>query len=293
MTWVLMRKLLRDVVLGLVLVCLLLFAFQCLWAKVAERIGQLLAEFTSQVSFRFIVEHIFSGPGRIMQALMGGESIDIQNALDRLSISYVHPLTQTLLCVWAVGRSSGAVAGELDRGTMELLLAQPVPRRNLILAHLGVDLLTIPVLCLAMWVGTWAGAAMIGLLAPGPAGPPLDIWRFAPSLSNVGLLVFAVSGYTLWLSSLGRFRWRVLGAAVVLTLVQFLINVVGQLWETAAALRPLTVFYYYQPQPMILTPGWPTDPEVWKRLGVLLAVGSAGYLLALATFTRRDLPAPL
>ena len=139
MTWVLMRKLLRDVVLGLVLVCLLLFAFQCLWAKVAERIGQLLAEFTSQVSFRFIVEHIFSGPGRIMQALMGGESIDIQNALDRLSISYVHPLTQTLLCVWAVGRSSGAVAGELDRGTMELLLAQPVPRRNLILAHLGVD----------------------------------------------------------------------------------------------------------------------------------------------------------
>jgi ABC-2 type transport system permease protein len=295
MTGILVRKLLRDVAVGLALVCLLLFAFQCLWAKVADRIGQVIADFIGRagVPWEFIQDTIFSGPGKIMQALMGGETINLQAAVDRLSISYIHPLTQTILCVWAIGRTSGAIAGEIDRGTMELLLAQPISRPRLIRAHLCVDLLTIPVLCLSMWAGTWTGAALTGLLSPSASGPALDPLRFLPGLLNAAVLVFAVSGYTLWFSSLGRFRWRVMGIAVLLTLLQFLINVIGQLWDTAAFLRPCTVFYHYQPQPMILAADWYEQAVVWRQLGVLLAVGAAGYLLALWTFVRRDLPAPL
>ena len=52
-------------------------------------------------------------------------------------------------------------------------------------------------------------------------------------------------------------------------------------------LRPLTLFYYYQPQDAIL--GSSFDP---KGL-VLYGVGFVGYGLALWTFRRRDLPAPL
>ena len=80
-------------------------------------------------------------------------------ARDVLSIGYVHPLTQTILCVWVIGRAAGAIAGEIDRGTMELLQAQPLPRYRVILAHLGVDVLTIPLLCLCVWAGNWRGSA--------------------------------------------------------------------------------------------------------------------------------------
>jgi ABC-2 type transport system permease protein len=287
MTWVLTRKLLRDVLVGLVVVCALLFAFQCLWAKVAERIGQLLVELTRAVPFVEVARQLFSGPGQIIQTLMGGETIDLMRAPDRVSISYVHPLTVTILCVWAVGRSSGAIAGEIDRGTMELLLAQPVPRWRLVLAHFGVDAVTIPVVALSIWAGTWVG---IEFIAPGAGLHPS---HFLPALLGVGLLLFAVSGYSLLLSALGRYRWRVLGAAVLLTLLQFLLNVIGQIWEPSAFLRPATVFYYYQPQPMILAADWYEQAAVWARLGVLLAVGAASYLLALAAFMWRDLPAPL
>src|SRR5262249_51269934 len=69
---------------------------------------------------------------------------------------------QTVFCVWAVGRAAGAIAGELDRGTMELLLAQPLPRWRLLLAHLLVDLITIPALCLSLWGGTALGCWLIG-----------------------------------------------------------------------------------------------------------------------------------
>ena len=70
----------------------------------------------------------------------------------------------------------------------------------------------------------------------------------------------------------------------------FLINVVGQLWDVMEPLRPFTIFYYYQPQALIL--GAPRE-EVLGSLAVLYGVGAAGYAAALWLFTRRDLPAPL
>jgi ABC-2 type transport system permease protein len=108
---------------------------------------------------------------------------------------------------------------------------------------------------------------------------------------SVAALLFAVSGYTMWLSAAGRFRSRVLGVAVLVTLVQFLVNAVAQMWDAIADLRPFTVFYYYQPQRAVLGRGTPA--EHLTDIGVLLAVGVVGYSLALWTFCRRDLPAPL
>jgi ABC-2 type transport system permease protein len=322
MTAVLVRKLLRDLRVQLLVVALLLAAFECLWVKITERItGQIIPVLGRQVSLPGLEETLFKGPGKIVRTLIGGENIKLDRAMDVLSIGYVHPLLQTMLCVWAIGRAAGAIAGELDRGTMELLLAQPVARFRVILAHGCVDLLTIPVLCLFLWAGTWLGDWLVGPIQVNPAQteafpvPILarpqaidpDLLRLTPAdvgpaLVNVAALVFAVTGYTMWLSAAGRFRSRVLGTAVLITLVQFLINLVGQLWEALAFLRPLTVFYYYQPQQVILSRSWTVDFNVWNGgqplwhvpgAAVLFAVGLAGYLMALWVFTRRDLPAPL
>jgi ABC-2 type transport system permease protein len=322
MNGALVCKLLRDVRLPLVVVALLLAGFQCLWAKITQRItGQLVPFFMGlaagqRVSPIKVEEVLFEGPGRIMKTLMGGENIQLDRAMDILSIGYVHPLVQTILCIWAVGRAAGAIAGEIDRGTMELLLAQPLARYRVVLAHLCVDLLTIPVLCLSLWGGTWLGTWLVGpieideanlkqfpiAVQVDPEALRIDRVAFGPGLWNVGALLFAVSGYTMWLSAHGRFRWRVLGTAVFVTLIQFLVNVVGQLWDAVAPLRPLTVFYYYQPQQIILGGGWNVDLSVWNGgeplcqvpvLVVLFGVGTVGYGMALWTFCRRDLPAPL
>jgi ABC-2 type transport system permease protein len=303
MTAILVRKLLRDVRLALVAVALLLAAFECLWIKIAERLsGHLLPLLQWLAAGRNILprqveEEIFRGPGQLIRTLIGGEQVSIFRPADLLSVGYVHPLVQTILWIWAVGRASGAVAGEVDRGTMDLLLAQPVSRARLILAHLRVDLVVIPVLCLSMWAGVWLGAWAVGVL---DVGAPRDALALrvnplpaAAALPSVAALVFAVSGYTMWLSAGGRYRSRVVAAAVLLTLVQTLINVVGQLWSVVEPLRPFTVFYYYQPQAVILRDDWYADPAVWLRLVVLLGVGVVGYLMALRVFCRRDLPAPL
>jgi ABC-2 type transport system permease protein len=297
MTHILVRKLLRDVRTGLILVCLLLAAFQVLWARVTQRIsdsGQILDSLRQfGLSIDNIRATIFQGPGQIIQAIMGGENIRIDHAADMISISYVHPLTIFILSIWAIGRASGAIAGEIDRGTMELLLAQPLRRRQVVLAHLAVDCITIPVICLSIWGGTWLGTYLVGFIGNLNQTLAVDPWAFVPGLANVALLLFALSGLTLCLSAAGRFRWRVLGMAVMVALVQFLVNLIGQLWDPAAPLRPYTVFYYYQPQPLMLQADWYDHRDVWLHMGVLAAVGTVGYALALAIFCRRDLPAPL
>jgi ABC-2 type transport system permease protein len=306
MTRALVAKLLRDLRVPLLVVALLLLGFECLWAKITQRITEeLVPQVTRYMPLPSLARTLFEGPGKVMQTLMGGESINFARALDMLTIGYVHPLVVTILCVWAIGRASVAIAGEIDRGTMELLLAEPIARYRVILAHLCVDLVTIPVLCLALWGGNWLGVAAFGKIEPGAARASAELHVdpvvFRPALASVGALLFAVSGYTMWLSARGRFRGRVLGVAVLVTLVQFLVNVIGQLWPAVAPLRPFTVFYYYQPQPIILQDNWlmnvslPWSGGTYLVNGVVVlgAVGVAGYGLALWTFCRRDLPAPL
>src|SRR5262249_20648956 len=223
---------------------------------------------------------------------------------DMVTMGYVHPLMLTVFGIWAIGRSAGAITGEIDRGTMELLLAQPLARYRVILSHLSLDLLTVPLLCLSLWAGNWVGIHLVGLKEANASesAPLIDTAMFGPALWLVGALIFAVGGYTMWLSAQGRVRRAGMAWAVLITLVQFLVHVVGQLWDAVAFLRPFTVFYYYQPQQVILKGEWVVDlAKVWhldqplavNGLIVLLTVGAAGYALALWTFCRRDLPAPL
>ena len=292
---ILIRKLFRDVWLALVVMLLLLFAFQLLWAKVTQRIaGEVLGRFGELgIDVAMLRSIIFTESGKIIQTLMGGETIALERGADMMSIAYVHPLTQLILCVWAIGRAAGALAGEIDRGTMELLLAQPIRRVHVVLAHLAVDALAIPSLALTLWLGTTVGVHLVGLADSNVAQLRVDPMRFWPAALGVMALVFAVSGSTMALSSLGRLRSRVLGLAVLVMLVQFLVNVVSQLWPPMETLRPWTIFYYYQPQEMILKENWMSLSSVWFRLSVLTGIGVVGYVFAACWFCRRDLPAPL
>jgi ABC-2 type transport system permease protein len=298
MTKVLYRKLLADTRLFLGIVCLLLLTFEMLWAHVSWRISgdilHKLVDVKKHLALDDVIEVVFSGSGKTLQALMGGEGIRINHAQDMMSIGFVEPAVLIMLSIWAIGRSSAAIAGEIDRGTMELLLAQPIRRSQVILAHLLVDLTTVPLLCLCIWSGMWLGTWLVGLQKDDIA-PELhvDPVRFLPGLLYVVALTLAINGYTLLLSAAGRFRNKVLGLAIIITLVQFLVNLIGQLWEPMSWMRPFTVFYHYQPQPMVLHDGWTGNSEVWQHLGILLGVAVTGYLLAWWTFCKRDLPAPL
>lgn len=320
MTWTLIRKLVRDSRWALLAMMFLLFAFQMLWVKATQRVTTVMAPMfqvaatASNKRVEDLEKRLFSGPGRVMQTVIGGDQLKFQRAQDVLSIGYVHPLMQVLFCLWAIGRAAGAIAGEIERGTMELLLAQPVARWRVVAAHLCVDLLFLPAICVSMWAGLALGAHLVGKLevdaeaikdtpfaarTVDPETLQLNVSKFGPPLLNVAAFVFACSGATTALSALSRSRWHVIGIAVLVVLVMFIANIIGQIWEVISFLRPLTIFYYYQPQSIALRGVWSVSLEPlglsWSvpMLLVLVGVGVVGYLTAWRVFARRDLPAPL
>lgn len=334
MTLILVRKLLRDVRPALVVVCLLLFLFAGFWVKITQRVTAEITPFFNTVARvarlppKWFEDVVFRGPGKVSQAVLGGADLRFEQPTDFLAVGMLHPVVLILSGIWAIGRAGGAVAGELDRGTMELLLSQPVPRNRLVLAHLLVDCTVIPVLCLSFYAGTqfglWAvgpfvvdysavrqiiaqevpAAALLQLNVPTePEELAITGRPELPALSNLAALLFALSGITLALSASGRSRWKVIGVAALVAMLMFIANVLGQLWDDAAFLRPFSVFYYYQPQKIMLRGEWSVSPgAVWNghspvesvpAVGALLAVGAAGYGIAVWVFTRRDLPAPL
>jgi ABC-2 type transport system permease protein len=211
-----------------------------------------------------------------------------------MSIAYVHPLVLTILSIWALGRAANAIAGEIDRGTMELLLAQPIRRSQVVLAHLCVDAVVFPAICAAIWIGTYCGTWWMGLQDATNPRQHVDPYRFLPALLAVTGLLFATSGVTMAISAMGRSRARVWGWGITINLTMFLINVFGQIWpDVLGILRPYTIHYYYQPQGMILTDQWYRHGEILTRLAILAVFGLGGYLVAWVAFSRRDMPAPL
>jgi ABC-2 type transport system permease protein len=326
MVLLLSRKLFCDTVPSLAVVCLLVVAFSALWVKIAQRVTTELAPFfnglavMNQVNPKLMDEVIFKGPGKVAQSVMGGSDVRFERPTDFLAVEMLHPVILTLTGMWVVGRAAGAVAGELDRGTMELLLSQPVPRGRLILAHLFVDLAAIPCICLGVVAGTQLGLWLVGPFAvdysilqkltadsplkfrppQGPAVLEVNADRQIFGSMNHAALLFAFSGLAMLVSSFGRNRWRSTGYAVVIFVGMFVLNLVGQIWDTIGAARPLSLFFYYQPQKIWLAGDWWVKlAEVWPGgpsvpvVPVLLAVGLAGYAAAYRVFTKRDLPAPL
>ena len=324
MTLILVRKLLRDVRPALIVVCIILFVFAAFWVKITQRVTTEIAPMFKIVSTvamgdaKKFENLLMRGPSKVSQAALGWGEINFERPTEFLSIGLLHPVLLVMCVVWCVGRAAGAVAGELDRGTMELLMSQPVPRSRLLLAHLIVDCVVLPALCLAFFTGTQVGLAAAGPFVPDYAAlddipqlknfprdaAPLPVTgRGQPAgLTNTLALMFAISGMTLALSASGRSRWKVVGYAVLVLMTMFVANTIGQLWEPAGFVRPLTFFYYYQPQRAMIDGTWAVDLNTsWAlgravyvpAVGVLFAVGAAGYALALRTFTRRDLPAPL
>jgi ABC-2 type transport system permease protein len=295
----LVRKLLRDLRIAWFVAALLLFLFQILWSRITMRVSTQILDSLQQMNIPLEkLQNLVLGkndvPAQMVQAMIGGEDIEINRASDMMSIAYVHPLVLTILCLWAIGRASIAIAGEIDRGTMELLLAQPIRRTQVVLAHLLVDAIVFPALALALWMGTYCGTWWMGLQAETNPMKHVDPWRFVQALPCILALLFSVSGLTMWLSAMGRSRGRVGGLAITLVLSMFLINVLGQIWEEQLGwLRPWTIFYHYRPQPIIQRGLWNQDSRVLLHLLTLAGVGVVGYLLAWTTFRRRDLPAPL
>jgi len=251
----------------------------------------------------------------------------------RLSIGFEEPLVVLVLAIWCISRGSDIVSGELSRGTMEMLLAQPLSRRRAFLVPLGYAIVGVVLLTIAAMIGTWLGIATIQANEayypsfklpflkreiPLPFAEPQEMlvpmrqlvdWRaFWPGAVNLFCLGISLLGMATVFSAYDRFRWRAIGGVSILLIVMTILKVLAISHPSLHFMHWLTIFTAFEPAlfvnqvSTIPAAGWSlyfmTSGERWLWShwvynAILLGFGLVLMWHASQIFEKRDLPAPL
>lgn len=233
----------------------------------------------------------------------------------RIAFTYEEPTIYLAIALWSVARSSDCVSGEIGRGTMEMLLAQPTSRLQVILIPTIVTVVGAALLALVAWSGTLTGIATLSvdvsspqsvtvpileweIALPGTAAEPervpmrqlVNARAFAPAAVNLFALGFCLAGMGTFFSSWDRYRWRTIGIVVALIVVQMMIEVVALAVEPWSWLKWFTFLSAYEPVRIIIQSlgdanyAWSwlqyDDHGRWASLGPL---GYDAVLLGLGT----------
>jgi len=197
-----------------------------------------------------------------------------------VSIGLIHPIPIALVAVFAIGEPSRAIAGERERGTLEVLLARPISRRRLYATVLVTTLLLVVATLTANVAGVIGGAFALGVASE------LRLDLLALAWLNAVALFAALATLALAASASFDRLGPTLGLALGFTIVSYAIEFLAVLWPDIAWLRPWSLFSYFQPAQILAGDFEPGD------VAVLTAVGAAAVAYGLWVFPRRDLAAP-
>ncbi|NIT03601.1 ABC transporter permease subunit [Candidatus Saccharibacteria bacterium] len=181
-----------------------------------------------------------------------------------------------LLIILAISFGGGALAGEIDHGTIEVLLSQPISRTKLFLGKY---------LAGAVIILTFVFASALSVV------PFAEIYNVDYQLQNHLTLAvlgacfgFALLGITMMFSSFFSDRGKVTLVSAVLMLAMYFVNVVAALKENLADLKYLSFFHYFESN----TPLLRNDLEL-ESVAVFLGVGLVCTIVGLIWFNRRDI----
>jgi ABC-2 type transport system permease protein len=214
---------------------------------------------------------------RVFRAF-GGENMD-QTSTALVVCWWNHPVIVLTVLGWAISRASAAVAGEIERGTLDLTLSRPVPRWTYLLTHVAFTLVGLVILAAALIAGNRIGAQIYPLRAP-----PSVLTLLQPA-TMVVTLGMAVYGYTLPFATLDVVRWRPGVIAAAATLGGLIAMSIAPQFEGYDWLEKLSVFDAYTPVTVALK----GEPLAYNA-SVLCIIFAIGVALALWIFARRDLP---
>jgi ABC-2 type transport system permease protein len=229
----------------------------------------------------------------------------------RIAVTFDEPIVVLCVSVFAIARGSDVVSGELNRGTMELLLAQPVSRWQVLLSQGIVTVVGIALLSLIAWLGTLTGiltntvqeeVPRPSLKVPGigvsiplslrkpekirvPMRSKVEPQNFILGAVSLGTLGICLAGISSLASACDRYRWRTIGLVVGFYVVETILKIAGMAISEVAWLKKCSIFTAYEPQKFIAT-AVHDAAHTWSLVlrdsqGAVWDLGPLGYNLIL------------
>jgi ABC-2 type transport system permease protein len=214
-------------------------------------------------------------PEALKAFLAFGGDLDYTSGAGYLGSELFAFMVPLLLSIAAIGAGARATAGEEEGGTIDLLLANPISRRRLILektAALGTE---VGVLALVLWTSLLVG---VQIVAMGVSAADL-----AAATASAALLAFSFGAMAVLAGAVSGRRSVAIGLPAALAVAAYLVSSLGSLVDSLEFATKTSPYYHYIA----------SDP-LRHGLGLghvafLLTLGVLASLAAALAFERRDL----
>lgn len=207
-----------------------------------------------------------------------GNALAELGARGYIAIGFLHPLYLIMVSAFAIGSASGAVAGEIERKTILLLLGRPLARYQFLLSKGAESVFGIFLLVAALLAGAYVGIFLAGLQSA------LNIQPFISMSFNAFCLFLAIMGYSYLFSAVSSDWGKATSISAGLTLGFFFLDYLTSLFDVMEPLGIISVFHYYDPVGTAVSGGFPS-----KSVAILLIIAVCTVSLAMALFQRRDI----
>lgn len=185
-------------------------------------------------------------------------------------IFYLAPLALAFFTILA---SASAIAGAEERGSIDVLLGNPLPRWQIIVGNFVAIALSFLVIVAIAGVLTWGTAVLmdVDLTLTTAAEAFVNLWPTGLFFGAVALLCSAI------------FHRRALAIAIpgFLLFAMFMMNVMGNVSEDLEYLQTYSIFYYYGQVAV--------DGMDWANFAGIIAVVLVLVALAVLVFRRREI----
>jgi beta-exotoxin I transport system permease protein len=236
----------------------------------------LLCAIVASIDLGGAMQQVLAFAPPVMRAMI--EQSMVTSPQGMLAFGWGHPITHALMTAVAISLAARAIAGEIEGGVIELVLAQPISRGRYFASHAAFGLFAIAAVAGAGILGSVIGRHVFGVASAGAAST-------GRLFANLVLLQAAIYAVTLVFSSFGRETGQVALAGVLVAVVSYLIDVISTLWPKAAFMHPYSLHAYYDPRG-ILVEGHALSSSIPVLGAIVVVCGSA----ALVRFRARDLP---
>jgi ABC-2 type transport system permease protein len=214
---------------------------------------------------------------KAMRSLFAASGADMSTPVGYVQVELLAFMGPLLLIIYAITAGASAVAGEEDRHTLDLLLANPVSRTRIVLEKLGA---------------MTAGAALIGavtavaLLGEGSlAGMTLPAGGVAAAMVHMTLLALVFGTMALAIGAATGHPALSRALSAVVAVVAYVVNGLASVVSWLEPAQKFSPFYQYSGHdPLRHGLSWPAVLVAVLTIAVLAA-------LAVAAFRRRDVAA--
>lgn len=262
-------KTLRDSATMLIACSVGLVAFVILFAWAMLNMGTEVLNFVSQLPW---LTTLFEAAFGIR--VDGEVSINILFA-----VCYTHAVVLMLTWTFVIATTTRITAGEVERGTADLLLTLPVRRSEVYLSTSLVWIASIGILSSCPVLGVWLGSLLF------ETEEVILVSRFVKPAVNFFFLLFAIGGISSFVASLFDRRGPAIGIVVAVVVGSAVLNFVEPFISAIKPLRVAGLLHYFRPVDVVRYNQWPVSSMV-----ALLIFGLAAWLAGLIIFQRKDIP---